>query len=156
MSVKKIDEIKSHKWLSIWDAVAFGAIIIIAVALILAFTLGGDKSSLGGFYVAYRGERVFECDFSDGSFQVLDQNRIAVEEAEGGYTLRFSADGGYNLIFADLENRTVRVTESDCSPHKDCVYTPKLSSNSSSPIICTPHSLTIAPLEFVDDGNLEN
>lgn len=154
MSLKKIDEIKNSKWFSIWDLVAFGVIIITAVALILSFTIGRDKSQLGGFSVSFRGEQVLTYEFGKDP-RILDSGRVTVEEAEGGFTVRFTTDnGGYNLIYVDTAAKTVDVTESNCSAHKDCVHTAKLTNNSSAPIICTVHGLTVAPLKYVDDGNI--
>lgn len=156
MSLKKIDEIKNSKWFRIWDFVVFGVIIVVAVALILAFTLGRDKSKLGGFSVSFRGETVLTYEFgSDKPPKVLNAAYIEVKEGNGGFTVRFeSGDGGYNVIYVDTAARTVDVTDSNCSTHRDCVHTAKLTTNSSLPIICTVHGLTVSPLKFVDDGNI--
>ncbi|MDE6850333.1 MAG: hypothetical protein K2J54_03300 [Clostridia bacterium] len=155
MSLKKIDEIKNSKWFSIWDLVAFGVIVITAVALILSFTIGRDKSALGGFLISYRGEQVLSYEFG-GKADVLNEKYVLLEEGDGGFTVRFTTDDGrgYNVIYVDTAAKTVDVTESNCSSHKDCVHTAKLSNNSSAPIICTVHGLTVAPLKFVDDGNI--
>ena len=153
MSLKKIEQVKNSKWFSIWDLVAFGVIIISAVALILAFTLGRDKSKLDGFSVSYRGEVVLTYEF--GSELPRNSEHTEVEEKSGGFTVRFTdGDGGYNIIYVDTAARTVDVTDSNCSAHKDCVHTAKLKSNSSLPIICSVHGLTVSPLKFVDDGNI--
>ena len=157
MSLKKIEQIKDKKWFSVWDLIAYGAVIAIAVVLILVFTLSGDKSQMEGFYVSYGGERVFTYDFENRKSTVLSEDNIEiVKEGEGGFTIRFYTDGrsGYNDIEVDTGKRTVTVTASNCSTHKDCVYTPALKNNSSTPIICTPHALTVCPLKFVDDGQI--
>ncbi|MCM1437592.1 MAG: hypothetical protein NC131_00070 [Roseburia sp.] len=156
MSLKKIDQIKNSKWFSIWDLVAFGVIILTAVALMLAFTLGRDKSSLTGFSVSYRGEQVLAYEFGSDKPTVSDGRYVEIEEGDGGFTVRFTTEDkrGYNVIFVDTRNKTVDVTESNCSSHKDCVHTAKLTDNSSAPIICTVHGLTVSPLKFVDDGNI--
>ena len=153
MSLKKIEQIKSRKWFSLWDIAAFGVIIITAVILIISFTVGKDKSSLEGFYVSYRGEQVLTFEFGSTP-RVLKEENVAVEEVRGGYKIRFYTDGkdGFNDIFVDIKNKMVGVTSSNCSAHKDCVYTPELKYNSSTPIICTPHALTISPLKFYDNG----
>lgn len=153
MSLKKIEQIKSRKWFSLWDILAFGVIIITAVILIISFTVGKDKSSLEGFYVSYRGEQVLTFEFGSTP-RVLKEENVAVEEVSGGYKIRFYTDekDGFNDIFVDIKNKTVGVTASNCSAHKDCVYTPELKYNSSTPIICTPHALTISPLKFYDNG----
>lgn len=153
MSLKKLDEVKQNKWFRAWDIIIYAVILIAAVALILAFTLGGDRSEVEGFYVAYKGERVLSFDFSEDSPKVLDGNRITVSAQGNVFTIRFETeDGGYNIIEADAENKTVRVTESNCSLHKDCTYTAPIKSNSSPSIVCTPHSLVIVPLKFEDSG----
>lgn len=151
MSLKKIDEIKNSKWFSIWDLVAFGVIIIIAVVLILSFTIGRDESALGGFSVSYRGESIYEYDFDSGKMLKINEKYIKID----GDRLRFDdGNGGYNIIYVNTAAKTVDVTDSNCSSHKDCVHTAKLTNNSSAPIICTVHGLTVSPLKFVDDGNI--
>lgn len=155
MSLKKIEQIKKAKWFSVWDLIAFGALIIISVALIIAFTVGRDKTALEGFYLSYGGVRAFTYDFDDGEADVILTDNIEMGEIEDGcFTVRFYTDGkkGFNDVFVDTVKRTVEVTASNCSTHKDCVYTPKLQYNSSTPIICTPHALSVCPLKFVDDG----
>lgn len=155
MSLKKIEQIKKAKWFSVWDLIAFGALIIISVALIIAFTVGRDKTALEGFYLSYGGVRAFTYDFGEGEADVILTDNIEMGEIEDGcFTVRFYTDGkkGFNDVFVDTVKRTVEVTASNCSTHKDCVYTPKLQYNSSTPIICTPHALSVCPLKFVDDG----
>lgn len=155
MSLKKIEQIKEAKWFTLWDLIAFGAVIIISVALIIAFTVGRDKTALEGFYLSYGGVRAFTYDFGEGEADVILTDNIEMGEIEDGcFTVRFYTDGkkGFNDVFVDTVKRTVEVTASNCSTHKDCVYTPKLQYNSSTPIICTPHALSICPLKFVDDG----
>lgn len=155
MSLKKIEQVKNSKWFSIWDLVAFGVILITAVALILAFTLGRDRSQLSGFSVSYRGETVFTYEFG-GEKRILKDGYIEVKEGDGGFTVKFTTEDkkGYNTIWVNTKDKTVDVTDSNCSTRKDCVYTAKLKNNSSPPIICTVHGLTVSPLKFVDDGNI--
>ncbi len=156
MSLKKIEQVKNSKWFSIWDLLAFGVIIVTAVALILSFTIGKDRSALGGFSVSYRGEHVLVYDFGDGKAAKVNDRYIKITDGDGGFTARFTTeDGGYNVIYVDTAARTVDVTDSNCSSHKDCVHTAKLTNNSSPPIICTVHGLTVAPLKFADDGNIK-
>lgn len=154
MSLKKIEQVKNSKWFSIWDFVVFGVIIVVAVALILVFTLGRDKSALSGFEMSYRGEQVFTYEFG-GEKRVLDSERVKVVDGDGGFTVHFTTgDGkGYNTIWVNTKNKTVDVTDSNCSMRKDCVYTAKMTNNSSQ-IYCLPHGLIILPLKIVDDGKI--
>lgn len=154
MSLKKIEQIKEGKWFRVWDIIVYAVILVTVTALILAFTLGRDKSSLQGFYISYGGERVLTYEFGAKSPEVLKEDNIEVTERDGGFTVRFVTDDGkgYNVIDVDTGKLTVSITESNCSTHKDCVYTPALKYNSSAPIICTPHALSIGPLVFEDNG----
>ena len=154
MSLKKIEQIKKGKWVRVWDIVAYAVITVAIVALILALTLGRDRSALEGFTVAYKGETVLTYNFSSGEMKVLAEDNVAVEEGKDVILITFSTDDkkGYNKISVNTAERTVRVEESNCSTHKDCVYTPALKNNSSAPIICTPHGLSISPLVYMDDG----
>lgn len=155
MSLKKIEQIKESKWFSIWDMIAFGAVILTSVALIIAFTVGRDKSALEGFYLSYRGEQVYTYNFREDKSEIILRDNIEVGEVENGcFTVRFYTEGkkGFNDVLVDTAKRTVEVTASNCSTHKDCIYTPKLQYNSSTPIICTPHGFSVCPLKFTDDG----
>ena len=155
MSLKKIEEVKSSKWFSIWDTIAFGVILVTAVALILAFTVGKDRSALSGFEINYRGEQIMTYEFG-GKPTVLKEGLIEIEDegVEDGFIVRFTTEDGkgFNNIFVNTAKKTVAVTDSNCSAHKDCVHTAALANNSSLPIICTPHGLTVSTLTFVDDG----
>lgn len=152
MSLKKIEQVKNSKWFSIWDLVAFGVILVTAVALILAFTLGGDKSELDGFSVSFRGETIMTYEFG-GDPHILNDEYIKEVEGESGYFRFTDGNGGYNIIYVDAAARTVEVTDSNCSTHKDCVHMAKMTNNSSF-IACQVHELIIEPLKFVDDGNI--
>lgn len=155
MSLKKIEQIKNGKWVSVWDIVAYAVITVAIVALILGLTLGRDKSALVGFTIEYRGETVLTYDFTTKEKEFAEE-RITWEEEGDVILITFTTEQkrGYNKILVNVKERTVRVAESNCSAHKDCVYTPALKNNSSAPIICTPHGLSISPLKFTDNGRI--
>lgn len=157
MSLKKVKEVKSGKWFRPLDIVVYAAVIAIALSLILFFSFNTDKSELGGFYLSYKGEKIFEYDFESDKYTVYIEERVEVTADSGDtLTLRFKTeDGEYNDIKADKKQREVKVVAADCSTHKDCVYTEALKYNGSTPIVCTPHSLVISPLKVSDDGKIK-
>ena len=86
-------------------------------------------------------------------------DNIKVEENNSDTVkLLFVTDGGslsehtdYNIIEINKSARSVRITESDCSNRKDCVYSPAIT-NSAGLIVCSPHRLRILPADYEDDG----
>ena len=155
MSLKKIEQVKNSKWFKPWDILVYGLLAAAIVALILVFALSGKDGELDGITISYKGEKIFNYYFSQGTYEVLSADNIEVtKENDGLLELIFHTDGGggFNNITIDKKEKSVKVTASNCSTHKDCVYTQALSSNRSVPILCTPHALSIAPLTTYDDG----
>ena len=155
MSLKKIEQVKNTKWFKPWDLLVYGLLAAIIVALILVFALSGKDGELDGITISYRGEKIFNYYFSQDAYEVLSADNIEVKEEDDGLIeLIFYTDGrgGFNNITIDKKGRSVKVTASNCSTHKDCVYTQALSSSRSVPILCTPHALSIAPITIYDDG----
>lgn len=157
MSLKKIEQVKTGKWFKIWDLIVYGLLIGTIVALILIFALAGKGKVLDGITVSYKGEQVFTYSFTEGTYEIAKAENLEVDkDVDDELILTFYTDGkaGYNRIVIDKKNKRVKVTESDCSTHKDCVHTPALSGTRSVPILCTPHALAIAPLVYYDDGTI--
>lgn len=155
MSLKKIEQVKNSKWFKPWDALVYGLLAAIIVALILTFVFLGKGGELDGIKISYKGEEIFTYSFSAGEYEILSEDNIEVlEEGENRLELIFYTDGkgGYNVIEIDKKEKSVKVIESNCSLHKDCVYTRALTATRSVPILCTPHALSIAPLTVYDDG----
>lgn len=159
MSLKKVEQVKKDRFFRIWDILVYGIIAAVIVALFLAVTLTSDKSTLEGIEVYYNNNLAFTYDFAEDKLDITLEDNIAVEE-NGARTLKilFCTDDGslaehtdYNLIEINKSERTVSVTESDCSNRKDCVYTAAIK-NSSGLIVCTPHRLRIMPADYKDDG----
>lgn len=158
MSIKKIEQVKAAKWFKIWDLLVYGLLIGVIAALFIVFAFVGKGGRLDGITVSYKGERIFTYSFTQDKFELFKADYIEVK-ADGGERLEltFYTDGksGYNDIEINKKDKSVKVVASDCSTHKDCVYTPALSGSRSVPILCTPHALSIAPLIFYDDGTIK-
>ncbi|MGN0805517.1 MAG: hypothetical protein ACI4MC_00640, partial [Candidatus Coproplasma sp.] len=126
--------------------------------LFIVFAVNRDTSPLEGVSLSYRGVQIYTYEFKEDKSEITPgrENNVSVGEkdADGSFTVRFTTDNGegYNDVFINVKERSVKVSASNCSTHKDCVYTAKLTSNGSVPIICTIHSLTVSPLKFIDSG----
>lgn len=155
MSLKKIEQVKNTKWFKPWDLLVYGLLAAAIVALILVFALSGKGGELDGIIVSYKGEKVFTYNFSQGEYEILSPDNVEIKKEDANnLELVFYTDGkgGYNNILIDKKGKSVKVTDSNCSWHKDCVYTQALNASRSVPILCTPHALSITPLTIEDDG----
>lgn len=151
MSLKKVGQAKKDRFFKIWDILIYGVILLAVAALFLAVTFGYNRSAPGGVEVYYNNNLAFSYDFDSDDYSVLLPQNIAVSDGGDELEITFCTDGGsaeehtdYNVILIDKSARTVRVTESDCSNRRDCVYTPAIT-DTSGMITCTPHRLVIMP-----------
>lgn len=159
MSLKKVEQVKKDRFFKIWDILIYGIIAAVIVALFLAVTLTADKSSLSGIEGYYNNNLAFTYNFAEDELKVVLTDNIKVEENNSDTVkLLFVTDGGsltehtdYNIIEINKSARSVRITESDCSNRKDCVYSPAIT-NSAGLIVCSPHRLRILPADYEDDG----
>lgn len=153
MSLKKIEQVKGGKLFRIWDIIVYVLVVAVSVSLIVFFAVTRDNTELSGIVVTLKGKDVFTYDFIGESYEISSPQNVEITEENGDrIVVHVYDEEGYNDIEIDLNNDSVRVIAADCSYHKDCVYSLPMDSNSSVPIICTPHGLVIRPSEFVDDG----
>lgn len=158
MSLKKIEQVKIGKWFKIWDLLVYGLLAGSIVALILVFAFAGKGGELDGVSISYKGERVATYSFTDNKLDILNSDYIEItEEREESILLTFYTEGkkGFNTIEINTKDKSVKVTASNCSTHKDCVYSSPVKGTRSVPILCAPHALSIAPLTVYDDGTIK-
>lgn len=156
MSLKKIEQVRGSKLFKIWDILVYALLIAVAVSLIIAFTVTRDDTPLGGVIITYKGQDVFTCNFDDDSYNILAAANVdLLKEGEDKLVLRVHGDDdGYNVVEINFAERSARVTDANCSTHRDCVYSRPLTTNGSVPIMCTPHGLVVRPLIFIDSGDI--
>jgi len=158
MSERKTDQIKKGKWFSLADLIVYALILAVAIALICVRISTKSGKALQGFEVVYKNDVILSFSFDDGTFSPTEGGRdnLVYEKVEDGFTLYFTTDDGdgKNEIFVNIEKRTVKITSSNCSTSRDCVYTSAISGEDSAPIICLPHALIIRSLTFTDSGNV--
>jgi len=148
VSLKKeaVQFIKSNKPFRLYDVIVYACVLIILLALFLAFLLPSGSSS-NGFEVLLNGESVLTYKYSSDELTILEKyaNSVKIND-DGSVTVYTSADkSAFNTLNIDKEGKTVKVIDANCSIKKDCVHTPALKGDNGA-IICLPHGLKIISL----------
>lgn len=146
----KIDKIKNIKPFRLADVIVYIVLAVLIVALLLAFCLPRQDSSLRGVEVVLKGEIVAEYYFEDDSLitaAVVDSRR----EGDKYYLTVNSQSSGYNLVVIDLTERKAWVQESDCSSSAECTQMKTITKAGNS-IICVPHALVV---QGVGEGEIK-
>ena len=152
MSLKKVSEVKADKGFKIWDLIVYGAVVLIIAVIFLAVFLTKDTSPLKGVKIYSDEALVFEYNFTSGEYKNSSPESVTVESGENLLKIKVTANGGYNLIEIDTNERAVKVTEADCGK-RDCVYTSAIVDNGGM-IYCSPHKLRILPFDFEADDTI--
>lgn len=149
MALRQIEQVKKRKPFALWDLAVYGALAMFIVILFIAFVFTADRSPIDGIRFVYDEETVYSYSFADGSF-VADgwENRIEEERDGNELVVTFYEDEArseYNVITIDLQRRAAKVTDTNCSRHKDCMYMKEIATVDGV-IICVPHGLKILAL----------
>ncbi len=155
MAKSKLQEVKRASWFKGWDLLIYALVLVFLLALFLAFVILPEKAALTGVEILLKNERVFSCDFEEGTFEAL-ADCVTVEREGEALTVTVTTEEGYNVVVIDLENRTADMTDADCSWSRDCVHMATITDTASAPISCVPHGLVVLPLggELTSDGTL--
>ncbi len=145
MSGKIFQRARSGKFFKRADLIVYAAVIIVVVVLLLVFLLP-PKDALTEFEVTYRGARVLTYDFG-GGLDISEEfaSSVAVSQQDGGLSVTITTEDGQNTFFIDTVERSVKMTDADCSVSADCTYMPALTDSGGS-IICVPNHLKILPI----------
>ena len=126
------------------------AAIIVLTALFVFFVILPANGNGEGFVVSVNDQTAFIYDYESKKYEIKEfDGYIEMGDADLNGTFYFTVftkDGGYNVIEVVPNEKTVRVSESNCSSKKDCVFTPAVK-NGSGAIFCMPHGLKILPLK---------
>lgn len=118
-------------------------VLIIVIGLLFAPLLSNDTANFSGFLVRVNNQDAIT--FSNGELTVLKEFVPLTEttEQEDGVSVKLYTHDkkGYNVIFFNTKNKTVKITESTCSASKDCVHFPAIKDKGT--IYCAPHQVKI-------------
>ncbi len=143
MKKKGIEDVKNSKYFSIWDTIPYLCVVVVAVVLMLVFLLP-KKQIVSDFYVDYGDSRVMSYDFDEDEYRVEEEfaDSVKISATAQGYLVEITTARGYNAFTVDTQNRSVKMTDADCSFSQDCTYMPAIEKAGDS-IICVPHQLKI-------------
>lgn len=143
----KLDKINNIKPFRLADVIVYVVLAVLIVALLMAFCLPKQDSSLRGVEVTLKGEVVAEYYFEDDNLvtaAALDSRR----EGDRYYLTVNAQSGGYNLVVIDVTEHKAWVQEADCSSSAECTQMKAITKAGDS-IICIPHALVV---QGVGDG----
>lgn len=132
------------------DVLVYSAVALLVFLLFLCFVILPNESSYDGFKITLNGEEIFLLKYKDGSYKQRDfDGEIDISESENEeLTITVFCDAEkteYNVLLVSLKDKTVKVTESNCSIKKDCVHSPSVN-GTNTVIACMPHGLKIVAL----------
>ncbi len=147
MSRKTVDNIRTGKPFRPLDLALYGGIALAVIALFMALVFFVPHSDMSRVFIDLRGDRLAVYDFDAGKLTVTSGKEAyaEVKKQDGKVQLTVWTDEehkGYNVIEIDPAARTVKVTDANCSNHKDCVFSPAVTS-SSGMIVCVPHGVKV-------------
>lgn len=147
----KIDKINNIKPFRLADVIVYIVLAVLIVALLLAFCLPRQDSSLRGVEVTVNGEIVAEYYFEDDSLVTVAVVDSRIEGDKYYLTVHTDQPNGYNLVVIDLTERKAWVQEADCSSSAECTQMKTITKAGDS-IICVPHALVV---QGVGDGEIK-
>lgn len=133
-----------------FDFILFIVAVLITISCFI-FSFATKKSGTDSFSVYKNENLVLTFDYSSSVLKVEEEYKKLTEitEIESKIYIKIFTDKDkkdFNVLFVDLNEKTVKITESTCSLRKDCVHTPAIK-NGSGVIICMPHGLKIIPTD---------
>ena len=145
------ESLKARKPFETWDVITYVFILVLLLCLSIFFVFSPTEKS-SGFKVECDGAKIFTFNYDDCSYVSTHDFSIDVDLANNTITIYFDhAKTDYNVLEFDLEEKSVKVTESTCSASKECVHIPAIK-DSLGTIYCTPHRLKISSLGGTPSG----
>ena len=155
MKESKLNEVKRAAWFKGWDLLVYAVLLVFLAALFFAFVILPERGALTGIEILLMNERVFTCDFQEGTYETFGES-VQVQEAGSLLTVTVTTEEGYNVVVINMQERTADMTDADCSWSRDCVHMAPISDTMSAQIACIPHGLVVVPLSDAlhSDGTL--
>ena len=157
MSREKLLQTKRAAWFKGWDILIYALIFLLLLALFLLFVIFPGRKQLSGIEILVKNERVFFCDFEEGSYTIEDVSRVRVEESGDLLFVTVTTEEGSNIVSVDTKARRADMTDADCSWSRDCVHMPPIENTASAPVSCIPHGVVVMPVggDREPDGTLQ-
>lgn len=141
-NLKTNADTKQRQFFTKRDAAVYIIIAAVIVTLFFAFVIIPRKSESNGFCAYAEGKLLFTYYYESDKIVVTEYGKNRTERSgDKIYIYCDEEKSGFNELTVDRENKTVKVTDSDCSKTRDCVYEPSLKRGGA--IYCVPHKLKI-------------
>ena len=157
MSREKLEQTKRAAWFKGWDILIYALILLLLLALFLCFVIFPGREQLSGIEILVKNDRVFFCDFEEGSYTIENVSRVRVEESGDLLLVTVTTEEGFNIVSVDTKARRADMTDADCSWSRDCVHMPPIENTASAPVSCIPHGVVVMPVggDREPDGTLQ-
>lgn len=154
MSYQRVEQVKKRPPFALWDLLIYGLLAVAVVVLFIVFVFKADKSAIDGVQILFNDKVAYTYSFDEGGKPSEGfENRFTLAEEEEKLILTVYADGErehFNRVEIDVESKSVKVTDSNCSRHRDCVFMDEIKTKSGV-IICVPHAMKIIALDGKQD-----
>lgn len=154
MSLSRVEQVKKRRPFALWDLVVYGVLAALIAVLFAVFVFAADKEPLTGVKIEREGSILYAYTFGNGG-EIAPAGAGLVEERSDDNLVyvtvyRDSEKGKYNTLVIDTEKRTIKMYETNCSIHQDCMYMAEIAAVSNV-IVCVPHGLKIAALNAKEE-----
>ena len=150
MGIERIEQIKKRKPFSFADIFVYAGLAVLIVALFIAFVFTVPQEPIKGVQFVYREQVIYTYSLETGGKATNGWDAHFEERTDGNLVyITFYEDDEkteYNVLCVNLAEQSAKMTDTNCSHHKDCVYMDAISSQTGV-IICVPHGLKVLALD---------
>lgn len=154
MGIERIEQIKKRKPFALADVFVYAALAVLIVVLFIVFVFSVPQAPIKGVQFVYREQVVYTYSFETGGKAATGWSKYFEERTEGDLVyVTFYEDEEkteYNVLCINLKEQSAKMTDTNCSHHKDCVYMDAIQSQNGV-IICVPHGLKVLALDGEQD-----
>ena len=129
------------------DLILYGIVFLIVAILFVFFIVVPRFSGKNAVIVYYKNQEIISINPDNGGFNITDRQGVGIETKENGEEIVFSVFFGedkkdFNVITLNKADKTVFISDANCSNRKACVHTSPIKDGKGI-IICAPHDLKI-------------
>lgn len=149
----RLEEIKKRKPFALWDLLIYGMLVAVILILFGVFVFGGRGKAASGVQIALLGNDetvIYSYEYGSEKRTVAEgwEARISEKVENGVLLVTVYMDDekkDYNTVAIDLEKKTSKMRDANCSFRKDCVHSSGIESEKDF-IVCLPHKLKVCAL----------
>lgn len=151
MNNSVLESVKKSKFFKPFDIVIYSLVLVIILCFFLIFVVFKSDNNVLGFKVNIDNQDVIYFEYEKGidgfTFEHNYSTLTQTKKIENSIEVKIFTNEqktAFNLLQIDLENKCVKMLDSNCK-NKDCTHFKGISSDSGS-IICVPHNLIVSAI----------